>query len=114
MESASAGYRDDRDLRERNRLLNSSAANLQTIAAIEHLICEPVHLRVPKEIDQCRTENSNGNGARQGISPQVPIQRGWRTDEQDQRDRAQPNPALEQDGVFKRDGPHLDSPARDL
>lgn len=110
MKSAAARDLDRGDLRERNRLLNASAANFEAIAAIQHLIRQPVHLRLPKEVDQRRTEDPNCNRARQRISPQVPIERRRCGDEQDQRKRAQPNAPLEQSGVFKRNGPHLNTP----
>ena len=105
MKSAAAGNLGGRDVRKGNCLLDSSAANRETVAAIEHFVGEPVNLRVPKEKDQCRAKNPDGNRARQRISPQLSVQQGWRTDKENQRNRGEPNPPLEKGGVFKGDGP---------
>src|ERR1700729_3697422 len=102
MKAAGAGNLGSGDLRQGNRLLNPSAANLEMIAAVQNLIREPVHLCLPKEVDQRRAENCNGNRARQWISPQTSIEQRRCGNEQDQRTGAQPNSSLEQRGVFKR------------
>jgi len=107
MKSAAARNLDRGDSREGNRFLIPSAANLQMIAAIEDFIDQPVHLRLPEEKGQGGAKDSNGNRARQRISPQVSIERRGCGDEQDQCNGAQPNSPLEQCGVFKGNGLHL-------
>jgi len=107
MKSAAACNLDRGDSREGNRFLIPSAANLQMIAAIEDFIHQPVYLRLPEEKGQGRAKDSNGNRARQRISPQACVERRGRGDEQNQCHGAQPNSPLEQCGVFKGNGAHL-------
>ena len=114
MKSTAARDLDGGDLRERNRVLNPSPANLEMVAAIEHLIRQPVNLRLPEEKGQGGTKDRDGNRARQRISPQASIERRGRGNEQDQRNCAEPYSALEQRGVSKGNGLHLNGPAGEL
>src|ERR1700722_186476 len=71
MQARTARYLRHGNIRQRNRSRHASAANLEPIPAIQHLIGQPVHLRFPIEIDQGDAKQTDRNGAWQRISQKI-------------------------------------------
>ena len=114
MKPAAARNLGRRYIGHRNRLLDASPANFEAVAAILDFVHKPMRLCLPEENDQSGAEYSDGDRARQGIAPQVPVQGRRGGDERDQCGCAQPNAPFEQLGILERNDSQRNTPLKSL